>query len=149
MSKISVKFYLTHRYDLIRCFYSGPEWTWERWQWRSTLYSSKLYHYWTAPSDCFVSLMGHSFGGLSPLQRSKTYLWGIGHTHYCSSVGYIKNSHHGYIFCFVLASCKQKQDDQLEHTYSSYVRIQDVALKTCRRRWTIGRSAREGQVYPC
>ena len=26
---------------------------------------------------------------------------------------------------------KQKQDDQLEHTYSSYVRIQDVALKTC------------------
>ena len=26
---------------------------------------------------------------------------------------------------------KQKQDDQLEHTYSSYVRIQDVTLKTC------------------
>ena len=23
---------------------------------------------------------------------------------------------------------EQKQDDQLEHTYSSYVRIQDVAL---------------------
>ena len=31
-------------------------------------------------------------------------------------------------------------DDQLEHTYSSYVRIRDVALKTCQRRWTIGRS---------
>ena len=29
---------------------------------------------------------------------------------------------------------KQKQDDQLEHTYSSYVRIRDVTLKTCRRR---------------
>ena len=29
---------------------------------------------------------------------------------------------------------EQKQDDQLEHTYSSYVRIRDVALKTCRRR---------------
>ena len=28
----------------------------------------------------------------------------------------------------------QKQDDQLEHTYSSYVRIRDVALKTCQRR---------------
>ena len=28
----------------------------------------------------------------------------------------------------------QKQDDQLEHTYSSYVRIGDVALKTCQRR---------------
>ena len=34
----------------------------------------------------------------------------------------------------------QKQDDHLEHTYSSYVRIRDVALKTCQRRWTIGRS---------
>ena len=31
---------------------------------------------------------------------------------------------------------EQKQDDQLEHTYSSYVRIRDVALKTCQRRWT-------------
>ena len=29
---------------------------------------------------------------------------------------------------------KQKQDDQLEHTYGSYVRIRDVALKTCQRR---------------
>ena len=26
---------------------------------------------------------------------------------------------------------EQKQDDLLELTYSSYVRIQDVALKTC------------------
>ena len=34
----------------------------------------------------------------------------------------------------------QKQDDQLEHTSSSYVRIRDVALKTCQRRLTIGRS---------
>ena len=29
---------------------------------------------------------------------------------------------------------KQKQDDQLEHTYSSYVRIRDVTLKTCQKR---------------
>ena len=39
---------------------------------------------------------------------------------------------------------KQKQDDQLEHTYSSYVRIQDVALKTGQRRWTRGRSGERG-----
>ena len=39
---------------------------------------------------------------------------------------------------------KQKQNDQLEHTYSSYVRIRDVALKTCRRRWTIGRGGERG-----
>ena len=36
---------------------------------------------------------------------------------------------------------EQKQDNQLEHTYSSYVRIRDVALKTCR---TIGRSGERG-----
>ena len=34
----------------------------------------------------------------------------------------------------------QKQDDQLEHTLSSYVKIRDVALKTCQSRWMIGRS---------
>ena len=37
-----------------------------------------------------------------------------------------------------------KQDDQLEHTYSSYVRIWDVALKICQRRWIIGRSGERG-----
>ena len=41
----------------------------------------------------------------------------------------------------------QKQDEQLEHTYSSYVRIRDVAMKTCHRWWTIGRMTREGQGY--
>ena len=39
---------------------------------------------------------------------------------------------------------EQKQDDQLEHTYSSCVRIRDVALKTCQRRWMIGRSGERG-----
>ena len=39
---------------------------------------------------------------------------------------------------------KQKQDDQLEHTYSIYVRIQDVALKTCQRQWMIGKSGEKG-----
>ena len=38
----------------------------------------------------------------------------------------------------------QKQDDQHEHTFSSCVRIRDVALKTCQRRWTIGRSGERG-----
>ena len=39
---------------------------------------------------------------------------------------------------------KQKQDDQLEHTCSSYVRIRDVALKTCQRQWTIWKSSERG-----
>ena len=38
----------------------------------------------------------------------------------------------------------QKQDDQLEHTFSSYVRIRYVVLKTCLGRWTIGRSGERG-----
>ena len=38
----------------------------------------------------------------------------------------------------------QKQDDQLEHTYCSCVRIRDIALKTCQRRWTKGRSGERG-----
>ena len=39
---------------------------------------------------------------------------------------------------------KQKQDDQLEHTYSSSVGIRDVALRTCLRWWTIARSGERG-----
>ena len=38
----------------------------------------------------------------------------------------------------------QKQDDQHEHTFSNYVRIQDVVLKTCLRRWTIGKCGERG-----
>ena len=38
----------------------------------------------------------------------------------------------------------QKPDDQLKYTFSSYVRIWDVALKTCPRRWTTGRSGERG-----
>ena len=43
-----------------------------------------------------------------------------------------------------LRMAEQSQDDQLEHTYSSYVRIRDVALKTCQRWWTIGRRGERG-----
>ena len=39
---------------------------------------------------------------------------------------------------------KQKQDDQLEHTYSNHVTIRDVSLKTCQRRWMIGRCGDRG-----
>ena len=38
----------------------------------------------------------------------------------------------------------QKQDDQHEHTFSSYVRIRDVVLKTCLGQWTIGKSGERG-----
>ena len=38
----------------------------------------------------------------------------------------------------------QKQDDQHEQTFCNYVRLQDVVLKTCLRRWTIGKSGERG-----
>ena len=52
--------------------------------------------------------------------------------------------------CKQMIDVKLKQDDQLEHTYSSYVGIWDVAVRTCQRRWTIRRSGeREREGYPC
>ena len=42
------------------------------------------------------------------------------------------------------SKANQKQDGQLEHTYSSYVIIRDVTLRTCQRRWMIGRRRERG-----
>ena len=39
---------------------------------------------------------------------------------------------------------EQRQDDQQEPTYNSFVPIQDVALKTYRKRWTIEGDGRRG-----
>ena len=39
---------------------------------------------------------------------------------------------------------EQRQDDQLERTYSISVPIRDVGLKTCNRQWTIGRDGERG-----
>ena len=41
---------------------------------------------------------------------------------------------------------EQRQDDQLEATYSSSVPIQDVALETCRKQWTIEKGSERGSV---
>ena len=41
-------------------------------------------------------------------------------------------------------SCGPPAYGQLEHTYSSYVMIRDVILKTCQRRWMIGRRGERG-----
>ena len=41
------QFCLTHKLDSFRCHHSQAEWTRERRQWRSTLRSPKLQHYWS------------------------------------------------------------------------------------------------------
>ena len=40
----------------------------------------------------------------------------------------------------------QSHDDQLEPTCSSYVPIGDVAMKTCRKQWTIEKGVEKGSV---
>ena len=52
-----------------------------------------------------------------------------------------------YIYIYIYGPphmAVQKQDDQHEHTFSSYVRIRDTVLKTYLGRWTIGRSGERG-----
>ena len=43
-----------------------------------------------------------------------------------------------------LHMAEQRQGDQLAPTYSSFARIRSIALGTCRKRWTIGRSGERG-----
>ena len=48
------------------------------------------------------------------------------------------------VLLWTLHMLERKQDDQLEPTYRSSVRIRCVAQRTCRRRWTIGRGGDRG-----
>ena len=58
-----VLFYLPIDRTLIRCYHSGPEWTWERWQWRDTPHSPKLQHCWNLTIILFSVISGHLLGG--------------------------------------------------------------------------------------
>ena len=48
------------------------------------------------------------------------------------------------VLLWTLHMAEQMQDDQLEPTYNSSVRIRDVDRKTNQKRWTIGRSGQRG-----
>ena len=50
------------------------------------------------------------------------------------------------VLLWTLHMAEQKQDGQFELTYSSFVRIRDVDLKTCQKRGTIGRSGERERV---
>ena len=64
------QFYLTHGWDPIRCYDSGPEWTQEQWEWKSTPHSPKLKDWnltiWlhTVTSWTFNSGMSHPSAGM-------------------------------------------------------------------------------------
>ena len=50
------------------------------------------------------------------------------------------------VLLWTLHMVEEKQGDQLEPIYSSSVRIRDVALRICQKRWTIGRSGERGSA---
>ena len=62
----------THfRLGPIKCYHSGPECTWERWQWRSTQDSSKLQHYWNLIIRLFSAISRTlAVGSLTSLQEA-------------------------------------------------------------------------------
>ena len=76
------------------------------------------------------------YGHLTPITKSNQ-VWGTRHA------GYYWRSRDELIsdvLLWIPTYSRAKEGDQLEPTHSSYVRIRGVALKTCQRRWTIGRS---------
>ena len=77
--------YLTHRYDPIRCYYSGPKWSWELWQWRGVPHSQKLLYYWNLTIRFFVSYTWHSAEVKSVYSTVPTH-WAI--LNYCKKLPY-------------------------------------------------------------
>ena len=73
------------------------------------------------------------YGHLPPIMKT-IQIWQTRHAGH-SSVMYS---------CGPLHMNEQRQDDQLEPTYSSSVPIQDVALKTCLKQWAIERGGERG-----
>ena len=54
---------------LIRCYHSRPEWTGERWQFRSTPHSPKLQHYWNLTVSFFSVIYRTLIEGVLPFSR--------------------------------------------------------------------------------
>ena len=68
------QFYLTRRWDPIRCYHFGPEWTWEWWQWRGTPYPPKLQD-WSLAIRFFNIISRNLVGEDLPLlQRKNRYI---------------------------------------------------------------------------
>ena len=56
----------------------------------------------------------------------------------------VGTSSYGTYSCGPRHMAEQRQDVQLETTFSSFVLIRDVALRICRKQWTIGRCGERG-----
>ena len=53
----------------MRCYHAGPEWTWERWQWRGTPHSPKPLHHWNLTIRLFSVISRILVRGGLPLCR--------------------------------------------------------------------------------
>ena len=71
--------------------------------------------------------------GKSSIRFASYFIYLLSCIHYLTKAACTINI---YIYIYIY--------DQHEHTFSNYVRIQDVVLKTCLGRWTIGRSGERG-----
>ena len=60
--KYTVYFYLTHRYNSIRCYHSELKWNWDWRQWRGTPHSPNLQHYWN-PTIRLFSVISRTLVG--------------------------------------------------------------------------------------
>ena len=65
--QFSIKTQFSSIWPMDRAYHSGPEWTWERWQWRSTPHPQKLQHYWKLTIRLFSVISGRSLKGVLPL----------------------------------------------------------------------------------
>ena len=78
------------------------------------------------------------YGLLPPITKTIQVRWTRHAGHCWRSRDELKND--------VLLWTPHMAGQKYEHTFSSYVRIRGVALKTCQRRWTIGKSGERGSV---
>ena len=62
------------------CYHSGPQWTWERWQWRGTLHSPTLQHYWNLTISLFSVISRTLFVGYAEMQSVYSISIPLGHT---------------------------------------------------------------------
>ena len=123
------------------CYMNAPHGRWLN-GWRKSLTASTqecCEQYWTNPGDSTPQSSSytatyHPSRKLSRLDEPDKR----------DTAGEVGTSSWVMYSCGPLHMDEQRQDDQLEPTYSSSVPIRDVGLKICWKQWTIGRGGERG-----
>ena len=94
----------------MRCYHSGSEWAWERWQWRGTLYPLSLQHYWDLTIRLF-SVISWTLvvGGVLPLCREAVSVFYSpnrpGKSSFLCTFLFV------YIYIYIYIYCTEEHDD--------------------------------------